>query len=343
MAKRDIRYCTTSDGVRIAYCVEGQGPPLLFCTEFVESFALDYMMPQRLEFVRALGAGRRLILYDARGVGLSQRDVYEMSLDSMCLDIDAVTRAAGVRRFAIWGGAGAGPRVLYYAASRPENVARLVLYAAYSEPAAAFSPETLGSYAQLCRTNWEVGAQLWGDLSHRRRYPEEGSQLADIFRSSCSGEWLAWLLEYAADNWKTASVLPRISTPTLLLHRRNDDLMPFSVSQQLAANIPRARLLALEGEVHNFALYDPDSVLDATNAFLDEDAETRRMEHPDGLTHREVEVLRLVAAGRSNHEIAEDLVLSERTVARHITNIYGKTGANSRADATAYAYRRRLV
>jgi len=72
--EREVRYCTTEDGVRIAYCAEGEGPPLLVCPFFVESFALSHIVGEAYEgFFRRLGRDRRLVRYDARGTGLSQR------------------------------------------------------------------------------------------------------------------------------------------------------------------------------------------------------------------------------------------------------------------------------
>lgn len=63
-----------------------------------------------------------------------------------------------------------------------------------------------------------------------------------------------------------------------------------------------------------------------------------RLAYPDGLSVREVEVLRLIARGQSNKQIAEELVLSIRTVERHIANVYAKIGASTKAQATAYAF-----
>jgi DNA-binding NarL/FixJ family response regulator len=112
------------------------------------------------------------------------------------------------------------------------------------------------------------------------------------------------------------------------------------MSKELAARIPNAELAILEGEHITPYEGDFDALLKRIEQFLQ--SAPPDGSHPDGLTPREVQVLRLVAAGRSNRDIANELVLSERTVARHITNIYGKTGANSRADATAYAFRHSL-
>ena len=93
--EREVRYCTTDDRVRIAYCVEGKGPPLVVAAEFAESFSLLHLFPPYEAFVQHLGEGRTLIRYDARGCGLSQREVSDLSSESLLRDLEAVVRASG--------------------------------------------------------------------------------------------------------------------------------------------------------------------------------------------------------------------------------------------------------
>jgi DNA-binding NarL/FixJ family response regulator len=154
-------------------------------------------------------------------------------------------------------------------------------------------------------------------------------------------------------NYLTTDVtglLSAIRAPTLVMHRRGDQSMPFAQGRELAAGIPHARFLPLEGSWH--ALYEGDTqdVLEQTMAFLAQDpalaapAEpSGRRSYPDGLSAREVEVLRLLAAGKSNKDIAAWLVLSPHTVTRHVSNIFDKTGVQNRAEAATYASRHRLV
>ena len=78
-------------------------------------------------------------------------------------------------------------------------------------------------------------------------------------------------------------------------------------------------------------------------ARLDELIAQSATAQPGGLSEREIEVLRLVAIGRTNREIAGELGISERTVDRHVSNIYTKLDVSSRAAATAFAYEHRLT
>jgi DNA-binding CsgD family transcriptional regulator len=154
---------------------------------------------------------------------------------------------------------------------------------------------------------------------------------------------------------KLESFLAQIQAPTLVLHRREDPMPPFEGARELASKIPNARFLPLEGDAHLPWAGDWRSVAEPildyllgidspqrmqpalANADRGNEAATAAEGRQGNLTRREVEVLQLIARGQTNKEISSALVLSERTVARHITNIYAKIDARSKAEATAYA------
>ncbi len=135
-----------------------------------------------------------------------------------------------------------------------------------------------------------------------------------------------------------ADLLPKLSMPVLVLHRDRVPWLPLGVARELARRIPNSSLRVFEGESVVPYLDDVEAVADALEAFLEADVRPGAdRSSPDGLTRREVEVLRLLASGRTNQEIAETLYLSVRTVERHVANIYGKIGSRGRASATTYA------
>jgi DNA-binding CsgD family transcriptional regulator len=159
-------------------------------------------------------------------------------------------------------------------------------------------------------------------------------------------------------------LLPQVRAPALILHRRDIPWLPVELARQLAARLPDARLALVPGESTAPYLGDTEAIARAIDEFLAGDAEIphqppsdatngrrtapvpgrrSRRDNPDGLTARQVEVLRLLAGGRTNQEIAGELSLSVRTVERHVFNIYGKIGARGRADATAYTLRHGLL
>ena len=150
----DIRNCITEDGVRIAYCVHGEGPDIVFCPDFVGSFSLDHLIENQMGFWRGLWHGRRVIRYDMRGTGLSQSDIEDCSHDALVRDLAAVVKASGAREFTLWGGTLSGPRAIAYAARHPRQVRRLVLQRTFARAEDVLSGEQVRIYADLARHNW---------------------------------------------------------------------------------------------------------------------------------------------------------------------------------------------
>src|SRR3989304_5496360 len=177
--EREVRYCTTEDGVRIAYCVEGEGPALVVCPDFVGSFSLDPLLPSRKHFLEQMAQGRKIVLYDMRGTGLSQRDATDFSGPALVLEIDAVMRAAGLKRLALWGSILGGPRAIAYAAHHPGQVTHLILADTCARPAEAFPHDAAKALAELCRTNWKLAAQTFTDMGVRQQGADPGKRQMD--------------------------------------------------------------------------------------------------------------------------------------------------------------------
>lgn len=337
-----VDYCTTEDGVRIAFCAEGDGPPLLL-THFVYAFSLSHHVPTFHEALQRLGRGRRFIRYDIRGTGLSDRDVEDMSPEGQIRDLEAVVRAAGLQEFTLMGVAHGGVRAIEYAARHPGQVSGLVLYETYPCATAVFTKEMLTAVTGLARADWRLATRAMVDTGIRRDDETEGLRWAQMLEESISGEAMARNIELTMDH-DVRDMLPLIKCRTLVCHSRNDRLYPFSLAEEMARRIPDARLVPLEAEPGG-PFTDPTEAIGAIDMFLP----GARATSTDGvgvgptpigkLTAREMEILKLVAAGRTSGEISNELSLSIRTVGRHITNIYHKIGARGRADATAYALR----
>jgi class 3 adenylate cyclase/pimeloyl-ACP methyl ester carboxylesterase len=276
MRGQEVRYCTTEDGVGIAYCVRGEGTPLLACPAFVESFSLVHYLPEEEAFWAKVSEHHQVIRFDWRGTGLSEREIEGYSLEALCRDIDAVAAALRLRKFALWASGSTSPVALTFAATRPNQVSRLVAYGPIARTADAMHPEAVRAYAMLWRTNPAVASQTLADLSHRQQYPTAGEQLGRTYFESIKGEAAAHLLEAAVEpEWDAGPFLSSITAPTLIMHRRGDTLFPAASGQAIAARVKKARFLPLEGEVHYHAFGDSDAVLDAMLAFLAED-DTRK-------------------------------------------------------------------
>lgn len=339
-----VRYCTADDGVRIAYTVEGDGPPLMLVHN-IYSFSLAYLVPNYDDTVHRIGRGRTLVRYDWRGTGLSQRDAADLSSDAAIHDIEAVIDALRLERVILLGATVGGVRVIEYAIRHPDRVAGLILYESLPCLTEVYPQELLESTAKLARSNWRFSTRSVADVAIRRLDEEEGVRWEELTYKSTTGENMARLIE-AEFGHDLSSQLPRIACPTLVCHAREDPLWPFEQSVRMAEAIPDARLVPLEGhEAGPFT--NAQSAIDAIDAFIatlppiDVPASPDELARP--LTPRETEVLRLIAAGRTSKEISDELSLSVRTVGRHITNIYDKIGARGRADATSFALRTGLL
>ncbi len=275
--EREVRYCTTEDGVRIAYCVEGEGPPLVVCPVLLESFSLNHLMPELEDFYRRIGAGRRLVHYDCRNTGLSERHVEDFSLGATVLDMEAVADAAGLARFAIWAPSNSGPKAIKYAAEHSGRVSALVLCGTFARALDAFTPEALQAFEALALSDWELFCRTTSDMGAARveagdaplRAAKHSSQSAD-------GQAMARFIRQNVDVDVTPC-LAAISARTLVVHRIAHSIYPVALGQALAAGIPGARLVTPPGAIAGFYWGDVKAIIDSVNAFLDEDPETRRL------------------------------------------------------------------
>jgi class 3 adenylate cyclase/pimeloyl-ACP methyl ester carboxylesterase len=255
MAEREVRYCTTEDGVRIAYCVTGEGPPLLWCPIFVESFSLVEKHPIYADLLGRLRKRWTLIQYDPRGVGLSTRDVTDFSGRAMVADIKAVVGASGFQKLSIWASVGTGPRAVAFSAANPKSVSHLVLYDTYHRADEAWPIEQNRGMAELCRSNWKLAAEVMANMGSRaevrdsvlREYPEDPLMvMARVFEESTDGKVAAALYLESRESWDVTEMLPSLRLPVLVVHHLHNPIFPLEGAQTMAARIPGARLITID-------------------------------------------------------------------------------------------------
>jgi pimeloyl-ACP methyl ester carboxylesterase/DNA-binding CsgD family transcriptional regulator len=342
--QQDIRFCAAPDGLRLAWTSHGSGPPLVKAANWLTHLEYDWDSPVWRYWLEGLGQSHMLIRYDARGCGLSDRNLAELSLERFVSDFEAVIEAAGVERFTLLGISQGAAVAVAYAARHPDRIERIVLYGGYAQGRNRRGERQVAeALVAAIRAGWEDPNPAFRRLFTMRFLPEGSPEQMEWYdelqRRTTSTENAARLYEFWSD-MELSEIAPRVEAETLVAHARGDAAVPFEQGRLLASLIPDARLLPLESANH---LLLPDNP--AWPVFLSEFRDftqatpTAPPEPIEDLSAREIEVMRLVAQGLSNEEIASRLFLSVRTVERHLSNVYVKFRVSGKAARAAAAAR----
>jgi pimeloyl-ACP methyl ester carboxylesterase len=269
------RFARSGGDATIAYQVLGDGPmDIVFAHAWFSHMEIGWEEPRYAAFLRRLAAGRRLIIFDRRGMGMSDPAPPTVTLDERAADIAAVLDAAGSTQAVVFGSCGSGPAAIALAATMPERVRGLILFGTFARMLAAadypagWTPEFFEQYKAGLEQGWTTGRGI------RRSVPTAGQDEALM-------EWLSRLLRLSAtpitarailDFGATIDVrglLSRMAAPTLVLHRRDDQWVHRDNGRYLAAHIRGARFLELDGADHWPWFGDAESVLKPVDEFLD--------------------------------------------------------------------------
>ncbi|WHU46711.1 alpha/beta fold hydrolase [Gordonia sp. L191] len=342
-ATRDTRFCRSADGTRIAYAVHGAGPPLLLASCWLSHLEFDWQSPVWRHFLIDLGQIATVIRYDERGFGMSDWDVGDFGLDARVDDLAAVIEAAGLNRCAILGMSQGGPVAIAYAARCPERVSRLILYGTYAAiDRDDGEMELERTLQQLIKVGWARPDSTFRRVFTQLMIPgateEQASWLDDLQARATTAD-NATRSRYERGIADVRALLPAITQPTLVVHARGDRVNPFAEGRQLATGIAGARLMTLDSDNHITLSDEPvwTDVVHEIRSFISADA-VSAVDTPSAvrsLSHRELDVIRLVGRGIDNSQIARELSISVRTVERHLTSIYTKLGLRGRSARAA--------
>ncbi len=340
-----VRFCRLADGARVAYASVGDGPALVMPPGWLCHLEENWAHPAAASARAKFAAAHRFVWYDRLGCGLSDRDGFEPSLDNDVEQLVAVLDHAGIGRAHLIGYSLGAPPVAVLAARHPERVERLVFYSAFARGTAISTLKEHQALEQVVRLDWGVGSRTFASFLVPNASSQDLAWFARFQRLSTSAETALRLLEHL---WSldVRDVLPSIRVPTLVLHDRHNPSVPLSAGQEIAALVPGAEMRVLDGNEHDPFIRDSGSVIEVILAFVEgRDPVTEPVAQPAAaaLTPRERQVLRHIAQGEANKQIATSLGVSIATVERHVTNIYRKLDANGRADATRAAVAMGLV
>lgn len=345
-ATQQIRFLPVSGG-RVAVAVTGDGPPLVLPPAWIGHLEHEWEVPELRAFVTALAAEHTVIRYDRLGIGLSDPGPTGGDADAGAEAgrLAELLDGLGLGRVALLGLSWGGCVAVAFAARYPDRVSGVATVGALLSGADVAPPALRAAIAAAVRAHWGAGSRMLADVWIPGTAAATRDTFAHLQRVSATGEIAASSLE-AVYRTDVRPWLADVAAPVLVAHRRNDRAVPFASGRDLAAGIPGARFVPLDGGVHLAWLGDTGQVLDTILPFLREvsAAEDGVAAAPDAvLTDREREVLRLVAAGHADAEIATRLHLSPHTVHRHVANIRTKLGQPSRAAAVAHAGRLGLI
>ncbi|HEX2831499.1 MAG TPA: alpha/beta fold hydrolase [Thermoanaerobaculia bacterium] len=348
--RQTIRFLRTDDDVKIAWAEAGTGPCLVKAANGMTHLEFEWESPVWRHWLRFFSDHFRFVRYDERGCGLTDWQVADLSMDVWTRDLeDVIAAAAPEEPFTLLGISQGAAACIDYAVRHPERVARMILYGAYARGYDHRADAELVREYRLIREAVRIG---WGkenpafrQLFTSRFIPggtaEQIAWFNELCRRTTSGEVAAELLRMRG-KMNVLHLLEQVRVPTLVIHGRNDQIVPFAEGRLIASGIAGAQFVELDSQNHVLLEDEPawrrfqEAVLSFCE--LSAPSEESRADDPfAALSPREREILSLLTEGLANAEIGERLDIREKTVRNHISSVYDKLGVWTRAQAMVFA------
>lgn len=349
-ATQRIRYLRTTDGVQVAWADAGTGPMLIKAANWMTHLEYEWESPVWRHWIHFFSDHFRFIRHDERGCGMTDWNVGDLSFARWVEDLEALVDVVDPPEpFALLGISQGAATCIAYAVKHPERVSRLVLYGGYARGTyERGDPDKARLYRamiDMTQLGWGKDNPAFRQVFTSRFVPGATDEQIDWFNELCrkttSPEIAARLLETRAVI-NVVDLLGKVDAPTLILHSRDDDVIPIAEGHILAAGIRGAQFVELDSGNHILLEGEPawDRFCQEVLDFMSVKAPAVRGEDPafNLLTAREREVLALITEGLGNAEIAARLSISDKTVRNHVSNVFDKLGVWSRAQAMVFAH-----
>jgi pimeloyl-ACP methyl ester carboxylesterase/DNA-binding CsgD family transcriptional regulator len=344
--RQRVRYVKASDGLRLAWAEAGEGPIVVKAANWLSHLEYEWESPVWKHWLHFFSGHFRFVRFDERGCGMSEWNDTELSARLWTDDFEAVIDAAEPKEPVTLLGISQGSIAsIGYAIRHPERVARLILYGGYARgPFVRGNAEgaaTIRAVIELARVAWASDNPTFRQVFTSRFIPggspEQLSWFNDLCRKTTSGEVAARLMTSRA-TVNIESQLSEVRVPTLVLHARDDVVVPVSEGRLLASSIPGAEFVELDSRNHILLPEEPawQRFQEAVLAWM-RPGQAAGAGLLESLSAREREVLALMGDGRSNADIAARLSISDKTVRNHASAIFDKLGVSSRAQAIVFA------
>ena len=344
--RQRVRYLKASDGTQLAWAESGSGPLLVKAANWLTHLEYEWESPVWKHWTQFFSGHARFVRYDERGCGMSDWRVGTLSVDQWTEDLESIIAAAQpegpVTLLGISQGATA---CINYSVRHPERVARMILYGGYAHGALRRgTPESQAAHRamiELARVAWAQDNPTFRQVFTSRFIPggsqEQLQWFNDLCLKSTVGDIAAKLFEARA-NVDIEALLPQVHTPTLVLHASKDAVTPLAEGRLLASGIAGAEFVELDSRNHVLLEGEPAWLRfrEAVLSFLQPQSTGANTVFA-ALSRRERELLALIAEGLSNADIAQRMLISEKTVRNHASNLFDKLGVWSRAQAIVFA------
>jgi len=263
MPEQEVQFFTTSDGVRLAYTLGGCGAPIVRLNSWLNHLDFEWKNPVRRQWLSEIMRHNTLLRYDQRGCGLSDWEVEDFSYERAVQDFEELIEAAGLEKFAVYGGCQGAAIATTYATRHPERVTRLMLHGAFANgwpSRSEIEKGQLEAMLTLIRLGWgrdnPAFRQMWSTMFRPDASPEEMDWLNELQRIGASPENAARMLSQFP-SFKILDLLPGVACPTLVLHSRDDASVSVQEGRLIAARIRGARFIELPSRSHQIAPGDP--------------------------------------------------------------------------------------
>jgi len=278
LPRQEISYCRAADGVRLAYARVGEGPILFKAANYLNHLEYDWECPVTRHLLHALARHFTLLRYDARGNGLSDWEVPDVSFDAWVSDLETVANEVGWRRFPLMGMSQGCAISIAYAVKYPQRVSHLILYGSFARGRMVRSEsdeqrEKIKAMETLVRLGWGEENAAFRQMFTSQFVPGGSKEQIDWFnelqRRSTSPACAARYFR-TTNEIDVRALLPKVKVPTLVLHLRDDAVHPFEYGREVAAGIPGARFVPLPGKNHMPLEHDPGAsrILEEIRLFL---------------------------------------------------------------------------
>jgi pimeloyl-ACP methyl ester carboxylesterase/DNA-binding CsgD family transcriptional regulator len=342
-----IRYVRTADGVRLAWAEAGTGPVMVKAANWLTHLEYEWESPVWRHWMQFFASNFRYIRHDERGCGMTGMSVGDLSLERWVGDLEDVIDAAGVSEPATLLGISQGGAVcVAYAAKHPERVSKLILYGGYARgPLQRGDPEMERFYRALIdivRFGWHEDNPAFRQVFTSRFIPDGTNEQVEWFNELCRKTTTPEIAEKLMASRSAIDVthlLGMVKAPTLVLHSREDAVVPIEEGHVLAAGISGAQFIELDSKNHVLLENEPawERFCGEVLHFMGMDVIRGEAPAFAALSPREREVLTLITEGFGNAQIAERLSISEKTVRNHVSNVFDKLGVWTRAQAIVFA------